>query len=76
MKNKRIAILASAFVLFVFSIIPIPMHLKDGGTVVYKSILYSVENVHKLNADMEYEQTYLKGIVIKILGIEVFNNVD
>ena len=30
-------------------LIPIPMRLKDGGTVVYNAILYQVENVHRIH---------------------------
>lgn len=48
--------------------------LKDGGTVEYRAILYSVWDVHRLALD---EKTgYEEGLIVEILGIEVFNNVD
>lgn len=56
-------------------LIPIPMRLKDGGAVEYTAILYSIADVHRLNPVIESEQPYLEGMIIKILGVEVFNNV-
>ena len=57
-------------------LIPIPMRLKDGGTVVYNAILYQVENVHRIDSEATSENDYLEGIIVKILGIEVYNNVE
>ena len=51
-------------------IIPIPMHLKDGGTVEYKALTYKVSKVHRL-----FEDGYEDGIIIEIFGIELYNNV-
>ena len=56
-------------------LIPIPMRLKDGGTVVYNAILYQVENVHRIDPEATSENDYLEGMIVKILGIEVYNNV-
>jgi len=53
---------------------PIPLRLKDGGSVEYKALLYSVTDVHRLAP--ESESGYLEGTVIEILGAEVFNNVE
>ena len=53
-------------------LIPIPMRLKDGGTVVYNQ----VENVHRIDPEATSENDYLEGMIVKILGIEVYNNVD
>ncbi len=75
MKNKKILVWILAIALIVL-LIPVPMRLKDGGTVVYKSVLYSIEDVHRLNPDMESVAQYSEGTVIKILGMEIFNNVD
>lgn len=70
MKKKTliiIAILVAAILL-----VPFPFRLKDGGSVEYKAILYTVKAVHQINPDIE--QPYIEGTVIKILGVEVFNN--
>lgn len=70
MKKKIIVALCVIVLLF-----PIPIHLKDGGTVEYNAVLYSVQAVHCLNPDPESEQRYLEGTIVEIFGIEVFNNV-
>lgn len=72
--KKKIA--AGLCVLLVLALlIPIPMTLKDGGTKVYQAVLYRVELVHRLVPYYETQITYQTGLVVKILGMEVFNNV-
>ncbi len=71
MKKKVIIIIC--IVLVFILLIPIPMHLKDGGTVKYQAILYSVSKVHKL--PMEEDEDYEEGTIIEVLGMEIYNNV-
>lgn len=61
--------------LTIILLFPIPLHLKDGGTVVYQAALYSVHKVHSMDL-VDSELVYLEGTIVKILGIEVFNNVE
>lgn len=70
--NKKLLILGVIIVLLVL-LIPIPHRLKDGGTVVYKAITYKVLKVHRL--DENSETGYKDGLIIQILGLEVYNNV-
>ena len=56
-------------------LIPIPLQLKDGGTVEYKALVYRVLKVHRL-APVKLGKEYEEGIIIKVLGIEVYNNVE
>ena len=72
--KKRIVICVAIVVALVL-LIPIPMRLKDGGSVVYQAVLYSVKDVHSLNLDMESGAQYKEGIVIKVLGVKIFDNV-
>ena len=74
--EKKLFVIALTVVIALF-LIPVPMRLKDGGTVVYKAILYTVSDVHSIADLEEYEKGKLfnEGIIVKILGIEVFNNV-
>lgn len=60
----------------IICVIPTRMHLEDGGTVVYKAILYEVEDVHRIGAEDTAEDEYLEGMSVKIFGIEVYNNVE
>ena len=73
---KRKIIIGMCIILSIVLLFPIPYHLKDGGTVEYKAILYSIQKVHRLNPDMESEKEYVEGTIVKILDIELFNNVQ
>ena len=73
MKKRNVAIIC--ILLAIVLLIPIPLRLKDGGTVVYKALAYSVSRVHRL-ASVKAEKEYEGGIIIKVLGIEVYNNVE
>ena len=54
-------------------LVPIPYKLKDGGTIHYDAILYDVHDVHRIS--LECETGYDEGLVIEVLGIEIYNNV-
>ena len=72
MKKKAwiiIVILIAAILLM-----PVPLRLKDGGSVEYKAVLYSVKAVHQINPDVQSAHPYIEGTIVKILGVEVFNN--
>lgn len=71
MKKKIIIVVIIAVLLIL--LVPIPMHLKDGGTVEYKALTYKISKVHRLTGDLEKE--YEDGIIIEIFGKEIFNNV-
>ena len=71
MKNKTT--IAISILLAVITLCPIPMRLKDGGTVEYRALLYCVSDVHRLAPSTE--SGYEDGIRIEILGRQVFNNV-
>ena len=72
---KKILIITISILLAAALLIPVPMHMEDGGTVVYQAILYSVSDVHRLNLDEETDAPYQEGIIIEILGFEVYHNV-
>lgn len=71
---KKKIIIAIVIVIAVIILFPIPLRLKDGGTVKYQALLYSISDVHRLAAT-ENDVCYEDGIIIEILGLEVFNNV-
>ena len=66
MKKKMIVIII--IVVLLILLVPIPMHLNDGGTVEYKALTYKVSKVHRLTGDLEKE--YEDGIIIEILGFQ------
>lgn len=73
---KKKVIIGLCILLVIILLIPIPMRLKDGGTVVYNAILYQVEVVRRIDPEATSEDDYLEGTIIKILGIEVYNDVE
>ena len=72
MKSKKIVIIF--ILILVLFILPIPLKLKDGGSIEYKSMLYSVTKIHRLNH--QSATGYEDGWKIEILGIQVYNEVD
>ena len=74
---KKKIIIAFCVLIAVILLFPIPVQLKDGGTVEYNALLYKVSDVHSLATLEEYKQgkEFNEGIIIEVLGVEVFNNV-
>ena len=54
-------------------LIPIPMRLRDGGSVEYRAILYKVVDVRRIDA--QSPDGYIDGTVVEILGMEVYRDV-
>lgn len=69
---KKKIILIVVIVIALILLLPIPMKLKDGGSIEFQALLYTVTKYHKL--DESAENGYVDGIGIKILGMEIFNN--
>ena len=73
--SKKIIIILTIVILLILTV-PIPKHLKDGGSVEYKAILYKVTKVHSLkNIKEDSKGKYAEGLIIQIFGFEVYNNV-
>ena len=73
---KKKVMISICVLLAIVLLVPIPMRLKDGGTVVYHAVLYQVEDVHRLGAVDTAEDEYLEGMIVRILGMEVYNSVE
>ncbi len=73
MKKKSIVIVI-IIVIALILLVPIPMRLKDGGSIKFQALLYNVTKYHKL--DDSSESGYVDGIGIEILGAEIFNNTE
>ena len=68
--KKRVAIIIAVVLVALALLIPIPLYAKDGGTVTYQAILYSVTDYHSA----KHPEGFYTGTEIKILGITVFEN--
>ena len=73
---KKKVMIGICVLLAIVLLVPIPMRLKDGGTVVYHAVLYQVEDVHRLGAVDTAGDEYLEGMIARILGMEVCNSVE
>lgn len=79
--KRKIVIGIVVFFLLVL-LIPIPLQMKDGGSVQYRALFYNVTKYHQIALNTEesesgevIESGHLVGWGIEILGIEIFNNV-
>lgn len=70
---KKKVITGICLLLVIVLLFPIPLRMKDGGTVKYQAVLYSISDVHRLAPSTE--SGYEEGFVIEILGMQVFDNV-
>lgn len=75
MKKKRIAIIAIMAVLVIL-LTPIRMSIKDGGSVMYKSLVYDVTKIHRLAPEVDSVKPYIDGFEIKILGMTIYRETD
>lgn len=76
-KKNKVLIIVGIILLAVILLVPVPLRIKDGGSVEYKAVLYSVTDWHAMaGQDSNGKMTYVEGISIKILGIEIFDNAD
>ena len=79
--KKKIFIIVAIVILSLILLIPRPIRYKDGGTVDYHAILYSVTKSKKLTPIDWYdfppkEKSTEHGTIVRILGIEVYNSVE
>ena len=72
---KKKVIIGICILLAIAFLIPIRIPLKDGGTVVYSAVLYRVEKVHRIDSESTGKADYLEGTIVRILGIQVYNDV-
>ena len=73
---KKKAMIGICVLLAIVLLVPIPMRLKDGGTVAYHAVLYQVEDVHRLGAVDTAGDEYLEGMIVRILEMKVYNSVE
>ena len=69
-RKKALILLILIFIAF---LIPMKIQYKDGGTVEYKAVLYSVINLHQLTSQ-NYRTGTTQGTEIRILFWTVYDN--
>lgn len=72
MKKALIIILILVALILLF---PIREQAKDGGSVRYNAILYTVYDVHSgYGSPDDTGMHYVEGVIVEILGYQVYNN--
>lgn len=71
--KKRIIIL---IILAIVLLTPYPIQYKDGGSVEFRALIYSVTKIHSLETNSNSTREYVEGIEIEILGFKVYSNVE
>ena len=75
-KAKKRKVTALVIILAAVMLIPFPIHLKDGGTVIYSAVLYSVTKAHEIACPPVYdERGYDVGTRVRILLWTVYDDV-
>lgn len=74
---KKKVIIGICVLIAVILLFPVRLQKKDGGTVEYKALLYKVSDVHSLTTLEEHKngKEFNEGIIVEILGLEIYNNV-
>ena len=68
-------ILSIVVVLIILLIIPIGIiRLKDGGSTIYKGLIYNITKVHALNENIP--GGYEKGLRVEIFGMQIYNKTN
>ena len=75
--KKKVCILV--VIILLIMLIPVKMNLNDGGTQIYRAVLYEVVDMHKINPsyfDDDSVPMYIEGLQVQILGIKVYDSVE
>lgn len=76
---KKKVIIAIIIVLLIILLFPIKRVFRDGGSKEYRALLYSISKIHRYVPESEvneYVKPYEDGVIIKVLGIELYNTVE
>ena len=68
--NNKIFIIVAIVVVLVILLFPKVLALNDGGTKIYKSLIYEVTKVHKIKDDLPND--FYEGTTIKIFGKQIY----
>ena len=72
MKKAKIIIIICILIVDLLCLVPIPLKLKDGGTIYLRPIIPAYE-IYIFNAEYFDDQT-MKGLAINLFGIEIYEN--
>ena len=71
-----IGLMLIIIIILAILLVPRPLRLKDGGSVEYKAILYTVTKIHQLSLDVDSVKPYIDGLEVKIFGMTVYRETN
>lgn len=74
--NRKIAVVVIIVVALVILLFPIRLQKRDGGSVEYKAITYSITKYHKITSLETDEHFYFDGWRIELFGITLRDDID
>ncbi len=72
---KRLKWIIPLVIVLAILLVPIPMRMKDGGTVVYAAIAYQVTDYHRLTEE-DGVYGYTEGCRVAVFGITVYEKTE
>ena len=73
MKKAFVIILLVALTLI---LLPSRAQYKDGGSVEYRAIAYTVYDVHALYGTPDGQMKFVEGVIIEVFGYQVYNGTE
>ena len=71
--KKKLKIIIPLIIAIIF-LVPIKEHYRDGGTVKYNAVLWSVTKHHEMTFDSAGNSGYNTGTTVRLLWFEVYSN--
>ncbi|MDE6501849.1 MAG: hypothetical protein K2L10_07160 [Ruminococcus sp.] len=71
--KKKLKIIIPVIVAIIL-LVPIPTGYKDGGTIEYNAVLWSVTKHHSIADNLEGRRGYYTGTTVRILCFEVYSD--
>ncbi|MDE6832858.1 MAG: hypothetical protein K2J39_01215 [Ruminococcus sp.] len=71
--KKKLKIIIPLIIAIIL-LVPVKEHYKDGGTVKYNAVLWSVTKHHGMTYDSAGNAGYNTGTTVRILCFEVYSN--
>ncbi len=75
--KKKVCILVVIALLVM--LIPVKLGLNDGGTRIYRAVLYEVVDMHRFNPEYYDDDSvpmYIEGLRVWIMGIKVYDSTE
>ena len=72
---KRLKWLIPLIIVLAILLIPIPLRMKDGGSVTYAAVTYQLTDYHR-HAEVDGIGGYTEGFRLVIFGFEVFEHTE